>query len=326
MKRIYSLKMILLGCCLLGAGLIGQAWAEVPCNSSTDGNAVTIGVSGGSPSCDSWGMPMGCSLSNPGESCSALDENGDVIFTVTTEQVGQELQWSMVYGPTYDKRIGEIDVSIWEGAKKGQNYPFVFGYDVGLAPDYVAMSCNNGASSGFHFCMDGIAEPELVLENTGQPTVGFTCDQIIDPNDPGAIETTAEIYGVELDVGGVVAGQGLTTIVVARSNRPCAVSDGDVTSELPRCTDLTNATGWEIDPAFGFVQQGQISLRNICIAQAGQFITEEQCDPDKEVVNGPFIDSLRECDPRYQSIIREEVNVGFEGSGYVGYSGSKRYY
>lgn len=275
----------------------------------------------------------GCFVRNPGGSCTVNDPMAptELMFTVNTEEVNStthEVSWSIEYAEGYDSEVlGAIDVSIWEGAKKGQNYPFLFRYDVGLDPDEVSMTCNGGATAGIHFCMDGIAEISPILENPGQPTVGSACDVIIDPTAPGAVETMATIYGVDIDVLDVLAGQGLTIISVARTNRPCTSIPDDVTPELPLCTnEIASLPGWEPDPAFGFVEDGQITLKNLCLAQSGEFVTEEQCDPDGEIVNGPFIDSLAECDDRSADIIREEVSVGYEGSGYVGYGGSRRYY
>lgn len=322
MNRIDKLKKALIGSCLLAAGLGGQAWAQVPCSSSTDGDDLSIGVVGGSASCEAWGM-SGCFVRNPGGSCTAVDADGNPTFKVTTAPVNNEgeVSWSIEYlGDNTKEGLGAIDVSVWEGAKKGQNYPFLFRYDVG-APDTVSMTCNNGATAGIHFCMDETPEFLPILENPGQPTVGNACN-----TDPDAVETLATIYGVKIDVSGVPAGQGLTTITVARSDQRCTTDELSVAPDLPLCRDLNNSTGWETDPAFGFVEAGQITLKNICLAEANQFVTEDQCDPDKDVVNGPFIDSLNECPKRLEDIVREEVSVGYEGSGYVGYGGSRRYY
>lgn len=325
MNRIDKLIKVLIGSCLLAAGLGGQAWAEVPCSSSTDGDGLKIGVTGGSASCEAWGL-SGCFVKTPGGSCTANDAEGFPMFTVTTEPVNSanEVSWSIEYAPAYNEQmIGAIDVSLWEGAKKGQNYPFVFRWDVGLAPDEVSMTCNEGTTAGIHFCMDGIAQFSPIFENPGQPTVGSACDITVDVSD-----FDATIYGVDINVLDVAAAQGLTIVSVARTNRPCASTPGQVTPEKPLCTHelLPDFPGWEPDPAFGFVEDGQITLKNLCLAQSGEFVTEPQCDPDKEVVNGPFIDSLAECSDRAKGIIREEVSIGFEGSGYVGYGGSRRYY
>jgi hypothetical protein len=326
MKRIDKLKKALIGTCLLAVGLSGQTWAAVPCSSSTEGNDLSVGTVGGSASCEAWGM-SGCFVRNPGGSCTALGPDGVALFTVNTDEVNSdgEVSWSIEYesGKTSDD-IGAIDVSIWEGAKKGQNYPFLFRYDVG-SPDGVSMTCNDGATAGIHFCMDQMVElaPEaLILENPDQKEVGFNC-----------IGETVTIYGVEIDVSAVPAGQGDTTITVARSERQCDPFPNDVPDVyegLPACVTSASVSDdghyWEPDPSFGFAEDGQISLKNVCIASGGTFDQRPQCDPDPEIVNGPFIDSLPECLPRAEGIIREEVSVGYQGSGYVGYGGSRRYY